>query len=532
MEIYTDYKHEKRLCKGNLHLDGIRKYSKEWFTLNGTSEEKLTAKKLADGVKSSTGENKVLEKSIFLGSKEDFQKRIDDFAKVKNPETSELYDTFNVINRYGAENIFEVLDENGDGTVSSKEMSNIAAINTSELTNGVNKNFSERDLELFYENALASVNAAFVEDEENNSINISYADGTKSTLQADEDGKLESKLVEKTVDGKKQTSLYDYTEKSLTKTYYDSKDRMYKETYDAPGTVDDKTKTRTYNDDGSYREVVDTIGMTTTTDYNAGGRWTTKTETVKYDSDGIIGDTEQESIGDCWVLAGVNSLRETEIGAKILNDSIVQNDDGSVTVLLNGLGQEYTFSPEEIALNQYQTPSKEYSSGDTDMNLIEMAIGKYREELIASGDYKANSRNLDKTAGGNATVEDPLKGGQLDEAIYYLTGVKPNFCKDKASIEDALNTMKNDTEIKYATTVNFLEADPSVTSGKIVTKHAYSLVSVDDDNVYLVNPWHADQVITYPKADFLNNVKRLSITDLGQYGAKDVNADIIDDVIM
>ena len=307
---------------------------------------------------------------------------------------------------------------------------------------------------------------------------------------------------------------------------------MYKETYDAPGTVDDKTKTRTYNDDGSYREVVDTIGMTTTTDYNAGGRWTTKTETVKYDSDGIIGDTEQESVGDCWILAGVNSLRETEIGAKILNDSIVQNDDGSVTVLLNGLGQEYTFSPEEIALNQYQTPDKEYSSGDTDMNLIEMAIGKYREELIASGDYTANSRNLDRTAGGNATVEDPLKGGQLDEAIYYLTGIKPSYNKDKAGIEDALNTMKNDTEIKYATTVNFLEADPSVTSGKIVTKHAYSLVSVDDDNVYLVNPWHADQVITYPKADFLNNVKRLSITDLGQYGAKPVEEEVVDDIIM
>lgn len=185
-------------------MDGIRKYSKEWFTLSGSSEDKLTAKKLADGVKTSTGENKVLEKSIFLGSKEDFQARIDDFAQVNDPEKSELYDTFSVINRYGAENIFEVLDENGDGTVSLKEMSNIAAINTSELTNGVNKNFSERDLELFYENALASVNSAFTEDEENNSISISYADGTKSVLQADEDGKLESKLLEKTVDGNKQ----------------------------------------------------------------------------------------------------------------------------------------------------------------------------------------------------------------------------------------------------------------------------------------------------------------------------------------
>ena len=508
-------------------MDGIRKYSKEWFTLSGTSEDKLTAKKLADGVKSSTGENKVLEKSIFLGSKEEFQKRIDDFAKVKNPETSELYDTFSVINRYGADNMFEVLDENGDGTVSSKEMSNIAAINTSELANGVNKNFSERDLELFYENALASVNAAFVEDEENNSINISYADGTKSTLQAGEDGKLESKLVEKTVDGKKQTSLYDYTEKSLTKTYYDPKDRMYKETYDAPGTFDDKTKTRTYNDDGSYREVVDTIGMTTTTDYNAGGRWTTKTETVKYDSDGIIGDTEQESIGDCWVLAGVNSLRETEIGAKILNDSIVQNNDGSVTVSLNGINKEYTFSPEEIALHQYQMPDKEYSSGDTDMNLIEMAIGKYREELIESGDYTPNSRNLDRTAGKNATVDDPLKGGQIDEAIYYLTGVKSDFCKDKASIEDALDTIKDDTVSKYATTVSFKADDTSVTNGKIVTSHAYSVTRVDEDNVYLVNPWHADEVITYPKKDFLDNAKRLSITDLSQYsGVSDSETDL------
>lgn len=498
-------------------MDGIRKYSKEWFTLSGTKDSKLDAKNLADGVLSSTGENKVLDKSIFIGSKEDFENKVKDFSKLKNPQDSELYDTFSVINRYGADNIFNALDANNDGTISAKEMSNFAEISTNELSSGTNKTFSEKDLELFYENALASVNAAFTEDVDENQINIKYSDGTISTLQADDDGKLLTKTEQKTVNGEKQTTLYDYTDKTLTKTYYNQDDQMYKEVFDAPGKVNDKTTTREYKEEGGYTEVVDTAGMTTTTEYNAGGRWTSKFEVLKYESDGIIGDTEQESIGDCWVLAGVNSLRSTETGAQILDEAIVQNDDGSVTVILKGVNKEYTFSPEEIALKEYQSSDKEYASGDTDMNLIEMAIGEYRLELLISGDYKTSSRDLDKTMGKNATLEDPLKGGQLDAAIYYLTGIQPDFYKTTEDIESAIKTMANNTVDSYAATVSFKEEDTaSVTGGKIVTNHAYSVISVDNDNVYVVNPWHADQVITYPKEDFINNTKRFSITDLSK----------------
>lgn len=495
-------------------MDGINKYSKEWFTLNATKEDKLEAKKLAAGVKSSKGKDFALDASVFIGSKEAFDTKIGlyDKGKVKNENAKNTYE---LIKRYGAENIFNVLDVNNDGVVLPDEIKTIGSLSEQGKPDNDKTTFSEKDLELFYENALASVNAAVTENGDDE-IKIKYKDGTKTTLKANEKGILETQLDEKKVNGRKQTALYNYEDNTLTKTYYNKSGKMYKQTFDAEGTANDAETKRTYYKNGSYKDVTTTVGMERVEKYNKKGKLISQNTDVNYSIDGVIDDTKQKKIGDCWVLSGVNSMRETEIGAKILKNSITQNKDGSVTVELKGVGKEYTFSAGEVTLAEYQTPDMKYAQGDTDMNLIEMAIGKYREEKLESGDYSRGDRDLTKTVGTNATRKDPLNGGQLDEAIYYLTGIKSDFYTDEKNIKKSIEKIASNPDKEYATQVSFLEEEKGVMGGEILTNHAYSVVGADKKNVYVVNPWDSSKVIKYPRDKFETNIKRLSQADLSK----------------
>ena len=74
-----------------------------------------------------------------------------------------------------------------------------------------------------------------------------------------------------------------------------------------------------------------------------------------------------------------------EEGQKILDNSICVNDDGSVTVHLNGKNKTYTISLDELM-------TEKGSCGDMDVKALELAIKKYLEEENSSelGDIDGN----------------------------------------------------------------------------------------------------------------------------------------------
>lgn len=495
-------------------MDGIKKYSKEWFTLKATQADKPDVKKLAQGIKANSGKDIALDASVFVGTREAFNQKISIYERtgVKNEAAKQTYEA---VKTYGADNIFNILDANNDGVIMPDEVKAVASLSEPDSPERMQMKFTTDDIETLYENALESVRAAVTE-KGDDEIRIKYADGTKTTLKADENGVLETKLDEKKVDGRKQTSLFNYNDNTLTTTYYNKKHKIYKQTVDAEGIANDSVMNRTYNKDGSYKDVTKTVGKETVEKYNKNGKLVYEKTNVNYSIDGVIDDTKQKEIGDCWLLSGVNSMRETETGARIIKDSITQNKDGSVTVELKGLGKEYTFSAGEVYLAEYDASDMNYAKGDKDMNLLEMAIGEYRKELLASGDYARNDRDLTKTIGANATKNNPLEGGQLDEAIYFLTGVKSNFYTDEKNIKKSIKNIAAHPDKEYATQVSFLEEEKDVTGGKILTNHAYSVVSADKENVYVVNPWDSSKVIKYPRDKFLTNIKRLSQADLSK----------------
>ena len=75
-------------------------------------------------------------------------------------------------------------------------------------------------------------------------------------------------------------------------------------------------------------------------------------------------------------------------------------------------------------------------------------------------------------------------------------------------ISDVINNNKFNNIFVYGSENLELE------NGKIVTKHGYSVVNIDDDYVYVVNPWNSSKTISYPKEDFIKNVDNFAYVDL------------------
>lgn len=493
-------------------MDGIRKYTKEWFTLKGTEEQFKDAQSL--GGKKSTQGGTTINGNIFEGSLDDAKANFEKMrSQIKNMPPSTYYQ----VNNYGLENIFNALDADKDGIVTQDEIQAVAALSTPEGQDD-DTVLSAEDLNILYENAMAAVNSSVEQD--GDEMNFSYTDGSKISLTTDKDGNI-IRRSETTIneDGSKTVKNSNKRNNSSIVSNYDEKGRLVSKDEDYEGQLKDKTTTYTYADDGSKTQTIDTIGKTVVTQYGKDGKVSSKNTTVKYDSDGVIGNTSQGDINDCWVLSGVNALSYSEKGREILNKAVTHNDDGSVTVKLVGGGKEYTFSAEEIALNKYENGEKEYSSGDTDMNIIEMAFAKYRKENVQNKEASIYlfDRAHNKSIG--TTESDPLNNGMTDEAVYLLTGTKAEYWLNPRVInlngigEKLLNKFQKNPE-DYAMVCSFKGVDESITDGAIKNRHVYSIKSVDDENVYVVNPWDTTKTITYPKDKFMANINDISLTDL------------------
>lgn len=491
-------------------MDGIKKYTKEWFTLNGNKDLLEKAKNLEG--KGLSDKQSTLSRSVFEGTLEDAQTKLN---KLKGESRGIPSAACLQTESYGLENIFNVLDADNDGIVTNEEINDIAALYSEDDSQDDNV-LSTEDLEAFYQNAMAAVNSSFETNE--NETKFNYENGT-TLIKTDDNGNIINK--EETTKNQDGTTTVKNTNgnNEIIISSYDKDGNLVSKNEDYEGVLNDKTTTYKYNEDGTKTETLDTMGKTVVTKYDKDGNIASKKTEVKYDSDGEIGNTEQRTIGDCWVLAGVNALNFSEKGQQIIKDAITHNDDGSVTVKLVGGDKEYTFSAEEIVLNQYGDGSMAYSSGDTDMNLIEMAISQYRKENYENDEATVIGLDRAHHKPVGATVEDPLSTGMVDEAIYLLTGtnseywINPRIINYDKKAEKLLDKVQNNSE-DYAATCSFISDDTSITDGKIVDNHVYSIQSVDDDYVYVVNPWDSSKTISYPRDKFVDNLNELSLTDL------------------
>lgn len=89
----------------------------------------------------------------------------------------------------------------------------------------------------------------------------------------------------------------------------------------------------------------------------------------------------QGNIGDCWLLSGINALNSTDKGKEIIRNSIIPNDNGTVTINFAGVEKQVTITPDEIKEHDTDTNFQDnYSNGDNDALVLEIGMHKLIKE--------------------------------------------------------------------------------------------------------------------------------------------------------
>lgn len=299
--------------------------------------------------------------------------------------------------------------------------------------------------------------------------------------------------------------------------------------------------------------------------------------------DGKFDTAYQIGKGDCYLLASINSLSQTEEGQKLLqqNVKVSVNDKGEKVytisfpgaanareALISGKGNasigqlpedkvhiqgSYTITEAELN-DAAKRAGKDYSAGDKDVLLFEVAYDKYRKDVAQT--IKDNHIDPQKTkyvAGlGISNVSgDTLSGGNAAEATYILTGKKSLVYENKnniptcyvdsnmqmhiledengnrvkagvmaventqnANIDSILDKLRKDSADgkidDFAASVSFIVSSQEVNGSTIKGGgHALTIRKVTENEVILSNPWDPDTDIVMSITDLKKAAKNV-----------------------
>lgn len=211
--------------------------------------------------------------------------------------------------------------------------------------------------------------------------------------------------------------------------------------------------------------------------------------------------TKQGDAGDCWLLSGITAFNNTKAGKEIINKALsVDEKTGDVTVTLRGLPKPIVVTKDELKY------SNNFSSGDGDVRAIEIAVDKYFRENGMRGktDTYGNTSHLSLILLGG--YEKPVNFVvNQDEIKQTIEGFKKNGKENVVAITAVLG--KRDMS---GATVNMLGG----TKLTLSSAHAYTIDSVDSNNVVLIDPNSSNERIRVPKSmyyAYFNNISYVEI---------------------
>lgn len=429
-------------------------------------------------------------------------------------------------------------------------------------------------------------------------VDYEYADGkltSKLTTGKDTNGKPFATKDNFESDGKtlKNRTLSYYKRGALYKDYYEG-DNLKNRTqggipsgrikYDSDGKTVKETIKNEFDENGVF------IGRKK---YDENGKLVEQKDFSKVD--GKFDTAYQIGRGDCYLLASINSLSQSEEGQKLLQQNVTEsvNDKGEKVYtisfpgaekaresLINGGGEvnigkfpedkvhiqgSYTVTEAELEAAAKRA-GKDYSAGDKDVLMLEVAYEKYRNDVAKT--IKDNNIDPGKTqyvAGlgiANVSADDNLSGGNTAEATYILTGKQSDLWMNSnrktptcyvdsdmnmhvadssgnlseenqkamavmvnndthVSVDDMLDKLREDSRDgkldNHSACASFKVSSQEV-NGQVIAGggHALTVVKVTDDEVVLSNPWDPDTNITMSIEDFKKAATKLSCIELEQ----------------
>lgn len=253
---------------------------------------------------------------------------------------------------------------------------------------------------------------------------------------------------------------------------------------------------------------------------------------------GEIENSEQGELGDCFFLAQINALANTEFGKTMIKNSIVDNNNGTFTVKLKGANEEYTISKQEILYAKTLKSDGEstYSKGDDDMVLLELAFEQHfnhikdfvddsyledtKQELLKTKNSKGETfecRSMFSYGGfgGDLATEntgtdiafllsgkEAFKGFSLDknnnESISALLKLKA-IHNDNVAITFGLGEFKDSSKNKIAKEYQDFYSERHLSS---ITEVALN-ENQDVESITITNPWDNNKSITVPYDKFI-----------------------------
>lgn len=211
----------------------------------------------------------------------------------------------------------------------------------------------------------------------------------------------------------------------------------------------------------------------------------------------FIGTTrKQGQVGDCWLIAGLNSIiAKPEMLAKL--NKLVSYDDktGNYTVTMKGAKKKYVVSSKEIAQAEH------LSTGSLKMKAVEIAMDRHiKEQAYSDKDLSAwvdpdfgFVNNVDINGGFSNSIWRALWGVNTDIEFEHPDIAKEDFNNPNRIYAFSLNGREN---------IYGMAKSKKNPSCEIVARHAYSIIGSDSKNVYVLNPWDSDDVITISRDDF------------------------------